>query len=97
MLSFHDLAVQFMNSSSSKSMLGGAKNSSGSTGSTWWVSMFLAVLVFFFLKAFLVYLTYNMVVPRLMVSLDVKGWERFRAITYWDAILMMILFNNLAR
>jgi hypothetical protein len=97
MLSFRDLAVHFMNSSSSKNMFGGAKNAGSTVGGTWWLSMFFFVIIFFFLKAFLIYLTYNMVVPRIMMSVDAKGWERFRQITYWDAILLMILFNNLAR
>jgi hypothetical protein len=100
MLNFRDIAVHFMNSSS-KNMLGGAKISANNAVSyatrLGFLGMFLLVVLFFFLKAFLIYLTYNMVVPRIMMSLDAKGWERFRQITYWDAILLMILFNNLAR
>jgi hypothetical protein len=95
MIGFRDLAQQFLNSRNN--MSGGARmnGKAGSTGGSWWVTLFLTVVLVFFVKAFLIYFTYNMVVPRLMQSMNVTGWERFQEISYWDALLFMILVNNL--
>jgi hypothetical protein len=93
MLNFNDLAVHFLNSSSRGLMSGGAAKVMNS--GTGWFSLFLVTLFFFFVKAWLIYVTYNMVVPKIMASMNVQGWDRFREISYWDALLMMILFNNL--
>jgi hypothetical protein len=96
MIGFRDFALQILNSSRNSSMSGGAARMSGKpTGSGWWVTFFLTVLVVFFIKAFLIYFTYNLVVPRVLESMNVTGWERFREISYWDALLLMILVNNL--
>jgi hypothetical protein len=91
MLTFRDLANQYL-SSASRNMSGGAKMmSSNST----WFGLFLLTLAIFFIKAYLIFFCYNMVMPRVLMSLNTEGWQRFRQISYWDSILLMILVNNL--
>lgn len=91
MLTFRDLANQYLNKAP---MMSGGARAAMSSNSTWF-GLFLFTLGIFFIKAYLVYFCYNMVMPRVLMSLGTQNWQRFAQITYWDAILLMILANNL--
>lgn len=55
---------------------------------------FLVILFVFFIKSFLVQWSYNSVMPKLISNMT--GTDRnFRRLTYLEAIVVVILFNNL--
>ena len=56
--------------------------------------LFLITLCLFLIKILLVMISYNIVVPRILESYSVD-MQRFRKITFVEAILLIILFNNL--
>ena len=63
-------------------------------------SGFVGFYVFFFslfmlvVKSFLVMLSYNLVVPRILMSYNVN-MSKYRPITFIEGVLLVILFNNL--
>ncbi len=65
----------------------------------------LVVLIVLLIKAFLVYVCFNNVVPAVIYSLDVKREggsleeikAKFRKITYLESLLLVILTNTLFR
>ena len=48
------------------------------------------------IKGFLVMVSYNYLVPKILASANPKFTEsQFRPLTIWEAVLMIILFSNL--
>ena len=76
-------------------MKGGGSNNSGGNGTG-----FYGFYVFFFslfmliIKSFLVMISYNLVIPRILVSYNVN-MTQYRPITFIEGLLLVILFNNL--
>tara|TARA_B100001093_G_C26325011_1_gene799337 strand:- start:73 stop:303 length:231 start_codon:yes stop_codon:yes gene_type:complete len=58
------------------------------------LQFFLVVLVVFLIKSWLVQWSYNTVMPKLISNMT--GTDRnFRRLSYLEAIVVVILFNNL--
>ena len=58
------------------------------------LQFFLVILVVFLIKSWLVQWSYNTVMPKLISNMT--GTDRnFRRLTYLEAIVVVILFNNL--
>jgi len=56
--------------------------------------LFLITLCLFLIKVLLVMISYNIVIPRILDSYSVD-MQRFRTISFVEAIFLVILFNNL--
>ncbi len=91
------MVVSFLTRTGSSNMYGGGK------GFTAFVYLFFVFLLLLLVKAYIVKIAYNHVMPSLMYSLDVKSGasyeelqtKHFRPIVYVEAILVVILFNML--
>ena len=58
------------------------------------LQFFLVILVVFLIKSWLVQWSYNTIMPKLISNMT--GTDRnFRRLTYLEAIVVVILFNNL--
>ena len=58
------------------------------------LQFFLVILVVFLIKSWLVQWSYNTVMPKLISNMT--GTDRnFRRLSYLEAIIVVILFNNL--
>ena len=58
------------------------------------LQFFLVILVVFLIKSWLVQWSYNTVMPKLISNMT--GTDRnFRRLSYLEAIVVVILFNNL--
>jgi hypothetical protein len=75
-----------------KKMVGGASVMPESSGNGF--MLFLITLCLFLIKVLLVMISYNIVAPRILESYSVD-MQRFRTITFVEAIFLVILFNNL--
>jgi hypothetical protein len=94
---FSSLVEHFMyNSQNStgimKKMTGGVSVMSETSGNSF--MLFLITLCLFLIKVLLVMISYNIVIPRILDSYSVD-MQRFRQISFWEAIFLVILFNNL--
>jgi hypothetical protein len=56
--------------------------------------LFLITLCLFLIKVLLVMISYNIVMPRILDSYSVD-MQRFKTISFAEAIFLVILFNNL--
>ena len=56
---------------------------------------FLYLLIFFFIKIFLVQYTYNTIAPRLIMNFSDRSISNFRPLTFMEAAMFLILANNL--
>ena len=58
------------------------------------LQFFLVILVVFLIKSWLVQWSYNTIMPKLIFNMT--GTEgNFRRLSYFEAIILVILFNNL--
>ena len=58
------------------------------------LQFFLVILIVFLIKSWLVQWSYNTIMPKLISNMN--GTVRnFRRLTYLEAIIVVILFNNL--
>ena len=55
---------------------------------------FFVILMVFLIKAWLVQWSYNWIMPKLIYNLNGKQ-SSFRKLSYMEAIIVVILFNNL--
>ena len=55
---------------------------------------FLVILVVFLVKSWLVQWSYNTIMPKLIFNMSGNDSE-FRRLTYLEAVILVILFNNL--
>ena len=55
---------------------------------------FFVILMVFLIKAFLVQWSYNWIMPKLIYNINGKQGD-FRRLSYMEAIIVVILFNNL--
>ncbi len=93
----------FVNSLSSNSVkMGGAKGALNSPATPSVFMLLLIVLIIILIKAFIVYLGYNFIVPKLMFSLSQeegksleKIQSKFRPITFIEAIILSIFTSTL--
>ena len=58
------------------------------------LQFFLVILMVFLIKAFLVQWSYNWIMPKLIYNVNGKRGD-FRRLSYMEAIIVVILFNNL--
>ena len=58
------------------------------------LQFFLVILVVFLIKAWLVQWSYNWIMPKLVYNVNGKQGD-FRRLSYMEAIIVVILFNNL--
>ena len=58
------------------------------------LQFFLVILLVFLIKAFLVQWSYNTIMPKLIYNINGKQSD-FRQLSYMEAIVVVILFNNL--
>ena len=58
------------------------------------LQFFLVILVVFLIKAWLVQWSYNWIMPKLIYNINGKNSD-FRKLSYMEAIIVVILFNNL--
>ncbi len=95
-------------SGSSRGMVGGGSAPMGIPGmgpGASFLMVMLVVLIVLLLKALIVYLCFNAVLPSVIYSLDVKQENKsleeikskFRRITFVEALLLVILMNTLFR
>ena len=64
--------------------------------------VFILALVAIFIKGLIVYLGYNLLIPKLMYSLNVHPGKslaeyenNFRPLNYWECVVLVILTNTL--
>jgi len=72
-------------------MIGGGMTSGGQGG--FW-EMFIIVLLIFLIKVFIVMISYNIVVPKLMQSWG-NDMKYYRPISFMETVFLVFLFNNL--
>ena len=58
------------------------------------IQFFFVILLVFLIKAFLVQWSYNWIMPKLIYNINGKQGD-FRRLSYMEAIIVVILFNNL--
>ena len=58
------------------------------------IQFFFVILLVFLIKAFLVQWSYNWIMPKLIYNINGKQGD-FRRLSYMEAIVVVILFNNL--
>ena len=83
-------------------MTGGKMNNSLTTSNVPnQLIIFILVLTFLLIKGFIVYIIYNMLMPKLIYSLskDNRTLEdienKFRPLSYMESLLLVIFFNTL--
>ena len=59
------------------------------------LSLFLKVVLVFFIKVILVQWSYNRIFPLLRYNMTGNNNEDFRPLTFIESIIVVILFNNL--
>jgi hypothetical protein len=63
--------------------------------------MFIIILISIFIKGLIVYLGYNLLMPKLMFSVAGAGKtledieNNFRPLNYWESVILLILTNTL--
>ncbi len=93
----------FVNSFSNNSIkMGGAKALNSSTSAPSMLMLLFILFIIILIKAFIVYLGYNFIVPKLMFSLSQeqnkslqKIQSTFRPITFVEAIILSIFTSTL--
>tara|TARA_B100001094_G_C18077297_1_gene743303 strand:+ start:284 stop:514 length:231 start_codon:yes stop_codon:yes gene_type:complete len=58
------------------------------------LQFFLMIFLVFLIKAFLVQWSYNWIMPKLIYNINGRQGD-FRRLSYIEAIIVVILFNNL--
>jgi hypothetical protein len=58
------------------------------------LQFFLVILVVFLIKSWLVQWSYNTIMPKLIFNMT-GNQRNFRRLSYLEAIILVILFNNL--
>lgn len=81
-------------------MTGGMKNTEVSSGK--FIFLLITFLILILIKAFIVYLGYNYMAPRIMYSLSIEKnmtleqiQSRFHPITFVESVIFVILMNTL--
>jgi hypothetical protein len=59
------------------------------------VSLFIMLVLVFFIKVFLVQWSYNTIFPLLRYNMTGNTTKDFRPLTFIESIVLVILFNNL--
>jgi len=90
--------AQYLTGSSNK-MYGGS--SMKNKGSDTHIMIFMLALISIFIKGLIVYLGYNLLMPKLMFSVagpnkSIEDIENnFRPLNYWESVILVILTNTL--
>ena len=81
-------------------LTGGAKKGTSTNGGwVWFYGLFL-VLVSLLIRVFIVYYAYNLIMPKLVTTLSEnpeKVMANYRPLTYWEALVLIILVSSLVR
>lgn len=90
--------AQYLTNDSSKMLGGGsAMKHKGNTQ----VMIFMLALISIFIKGLIVYLGYNLLMPKLIFSVAgpnkslAEIENNFRPLTYWESVILVILTNTL--
>jgi len=59
------------------------------------ISLFIMLVLVFFIKVFLVQWSYNTIFPLLRYNMTGNTFKDFRPLTFIESIVLVILFNNL--
>jgi len=89
--------AQYLTENNNKMYGGGSMKNKGDTQ----IMIFMLALISIFIKGLIVYLGYNLLMPKLMYS--VAGADKtleniennFRPLTYWESVILVILTNTL--
>jgi len=91
--------AQYLTGNNNK-MYGGSAGSMKHKGDTQ-IMIFMLALISIFIKGLIVYLGYNLLMPKLMFSVGGAGKtledieNNFRPLTYWESVILVILTNTL--
>ena len=75
------------------------KKKGTNSGWMWFYGLFL-VLVSLLIRVFIVYYAYNLIMPKLIITLSEnpeKVMANYRPLTYWEALVLIILVSSLVR
>ena len=88
--------AQYLTGNTNK-MYGGNMKYKGDTQ----IMIFMLALISIFIKGLIVYLGYNLLMPKLMFSVSGAGKtleeieNNFRPLNYWESVILVILTNTL--
>ena len=89
--------AQYLTENNNKMYGGGNMKNKGDTQ----IMIFMLALISIFIKGLIVYLGYNLLMPKLMFSVSGAGKtledieNNFRPLTYWESVILVILTNTL--
>jgi hypothetical protein len=89
--------AQYLTGNSNKMYGGSTIKNKGDTQ----IMIFMLALISIFIKGLIVYLGYNLLMPKLMYSVAGAGKtledieNNFRPLTYWESVILVILTNTL--
>jgi hypothetical protein len=89
--------AQYLTGNSNKMYGGSNIKNKGDTQ----IMIFMLALISIFIKGLIVYLGYNLLMPKLMYSVAGAGKtiedieNNFRPLTYWESVILVILTNTL--
>lgn len=86
------MITQYLQNIISKKTMSGGGNGEGSGFVGFYLFFFSLFLLI--VKSFLVMLSYNLVIPKILSSYNVN-MSKYRPINFIEAVLLVILFNNL--
>ena len=89
--------AQYLTGNTNKMVGGGMKHKGNDTQ----IMIFMLALISIFIKGLIVYLGYNLLMPKLMFSVagpnksleDIEN--NFRPLNYWESVILVILTNTL--
>jgi hypothetical protein len=89
--------AQYLTGNTNKMYGGGNMKNKGDTQ----IMIFMLALISIFIKGLIVYLGYNLLMPKLMFSVSGAGKtledieNNFRPLNYWESVILVILTNTL--
>jgi len=75
-------------------LTGGSKNNYN------WIYVFILIFVSLFIRAYLVYVSYNLIIPKFIMTFSEnpnKLLENYIPLTFWESLLLIILISSLIR
>lgn len=79
-------------------LTGGAKKSKNDFGTV--IYAVILVIISLIIRVFIVYYSYNLLVPKLIHNFSKKPEKvlsHYRPLTYWEALILIILISSLIR
>jgi|LakMenEpi03Aug12_release.lakeMendotaPanAssembly.Ray.scaffolds.fasta_scaffold835203_2 hypothetical protein len=75
-------------------LIGGSKNNYN------WIYVFILIFVSLFIRAYLVYVSYNLIIPKFIMTFSEnpnKLLQNYIPLTFWESLLLIILISSLIR